>query len=344
MNCRRTSIKIPRTAQLLLTALCLLAAAEAAAAQNRNTISGFVFTSDRRPVPNTYVELSNEVYQILKRTRTDGSGRYFFGGLSSGRFFVKVLPLGTDLEEQTQDVEIVSIPRPGGATSDQAQKDFYLKARRSGPEVKPVAGTIFAQEVPEEARKLYEKAVDDLENDRTESGTRSLLASLKVFPEYYLALDRLGLEYIRQENYEYARAVFIKMVSVNDRSFTGWYRLGLAAYALKEPTVAVEAARKAVTLEQGSPEAHLLLGISQRLAKNFPDAEKALLKANELYKGNSADVHWNLALLYGNNMHKFAEAARELESYLRANPNARNSAEVRKLIDRFNEKAKLLPQ
>ena len=75
MNCRPNSLRAPRTAQLLLTAVCLLSAAVPAAAQNRNTITGFVFTSDRRPVPNVYVELSNEVYQVLQRTRTDGSGR-----------------------------------------------------------------------------------------------------------------------------------------------------------------------------------------------------------------------------------------------------------------------------
>ena len=109
MNCRPNSLRAPRTAQLLLTAVCLLSAAVPAAAQNRNTITGFVFTSDRRPVPNVYVELSNEVYQVLQRTRTDGSGRYFFSRLSSGRFIVKVLPLGTNLEEQSQEVELINI-------------------------------------------------------------------------------------------------------------------------------------------------------------------------------------------------------------------------------------------
>ena len=329
--------KTARFAQLLLALTMLLAATSFG--QSRNTISGFVFTPDRRPISQVPVEVMNEVYQVLQRTRTDGSGRFFFAGLSSGKFIVKVLPFGTNFEEQSQEVEIINIPRAGGSTSDQAYKDFYLRAKKTGPELRPVSGTIFAQEVPNEAKKLYEKGLNDLEASRTEAGIASLLESLKVFPEYYLALERLGREYINQRNYEFARAVFLKMVSVNDRSFPGWYGLGFAAYGLKQPDVAIQASNKAIVLEQGSVEAHLLLGISQRLAKNFPEAEKALIKAKELAHGSSADAHWNLALLYANNMNKFKEAADELELYLKIAPPDAKVDEVKKLVAKFREKA-----
>jgi len=339
MKYRSPTLTPSRPAQLLLAIALLMAAAGSSVAQNRNTVTGFVFTPERRPVSNVPVELTNEVYQVLQRTRTDGSGRYFFVGLSSGRFFVKVMPLGTNFEEQSQEVEIITISRPGGGTTDQAYKDFYLRVRKGGPEIRPISGTIFAQEVPNEAKKLYEKGIADLDNNRTDAGISSLLESLKAFPEYYIALERLGREYIRQGNYEFGKAVFTKMVSVNDRSFAGWYGLSYASYALKLPNIAVEAANKAISLEQGAVEAHLLLGVSQRLAKNFPEAEKALLKAKDLAKGTSADVHWNLALLYANNMNKFKEAADELELYLKIAPPEAKLDDVRKLVAKFREKA-----
>ena len=317
----------------------LFSVALAVNAQNRNTITGFVFTQDRVPVGQIPVEVMNEVNQVLQRTRTDGSGRYFFGGLSSGRFTVRVMPYGTNLEEQSQEVEIINIPRPGGSTSDQAFKDFYLRVRKTGPDVKPISGTIFAQEVPAEAKKLYEKGLDELESNRTDAGIQSLLNAVKTFPEYYVALERLGREYIKQQNYEYARAVFIKLVSVNEKSFSGWYGLSFAAYALKESGIAIEAAKRATTLEQSSADAFVMLGISYRQAKNFPEAEKALLNARSLSKGQSADVHWNLALLYANNMNKFKEAADELEEYLKIAPEGAKTEEVKKLVARFREKA-----
>ncbi|MBX7053517.1 MAG: carboxypeptidase-like regulatory domain-containing protein, partial [Pyrinomonadaceae bacterium] len=119
----------------------------------RNTVNGFVFDSQRTPVTQIPVEITNEVGQVLGRTKTDGSGRYFFGGLSSGRFTIRVLPYGTDFEEQAADVEIVNFVRQGSSTSDSAQKDFYLRSRRRNPESRSVTGTLFAQEIPDEAKK-----------------------------------------------------------------------------------------------------------------------------------------------------------------------------------------------
>lgn len=312
---------------------------ERIAAQNyRNTITGFVFTPDRSPISQIPVEVTNEVGQILQRTRTDGTGRYFFTGLSAGRFSIRVLPYGTDFEEQVGEVEIINFVRPGSQTSDNAHKDFYLRSRRR-PDSKSVTGTLFAQEIPTEAKKLYQKAVDDLVQNRTDVGIEGLLKALKIFPDYYLALDRLGAEYVRKQNFDYARAVFIKTVSVNDRSFTGWYGLSYSAYALKQPIIAVEAAEKATVLEPSSDDAFVMLGIAQRQGKKYFDAEKSLLRAKKIAGNALPNVHWNLALLYANNLNKYEKAADELELYLRVAPSNTKIDEVKKLIAKFRKKA-----
>lgn len=307
--------------------------------QSRNTITGFVFSPNRSPVPQIPVEVLNEVDQIVQRSRTDGSGRFFFTGLSSGRFTVRVLPLGTDFEEQSQEIEIVNFGRPTGSTSGTAQKDFYLRKRRNGPETSTVPGTVFAQEVPDKARKLYEKAISELDRDRGETGVQMLFEAVQVFPNFYLALERLGREYLKRHNYEYAHAAFLKTVSVNVRSFQGWFGLGYSFYRLKQPELAIEAAQRAITLEQSSFEIFLLLGILQRQIKQFADAEKSLLRAKKLANGVSTDVHWNLALLYGNNLKRFGEAADELEFYLKLAPSGAKTPEIRKLIADFRKKA-----
>lgn len=325
--------------KILFTACAIAFFFSAAVGQSRNTISGFVFTQERTPISNVPVEIMNEVYQVLSRTRTDGSGRYFFAGLSSGRFVVRVLPYGTNFEEQSQEVEIINFPRPGGSTSDMAYKDFYLRLRKSGPSVRTMSGTVYAQEVPANAKKLYEKGVSEMENDNTEAATQSLLEALRSFPDYYAALELLGRIYVEKQNYLHARAVFIKAVSVNERSYAGWYGLAYSAYALKEHSIAVEAATRATVLQQDSVQAFLILGISQRSAKDFGKAETALLQAKKLANGQSADVHWNLALLYGNNMNKFREAADELELYLKIAPAGTKTEDVKKLVTRFREKA-----
>jgi tetratricopeptide (TPR) repeat protein len=99
----------------------------------------------------------------------------------------------------------------------------------------------------------------------------------------------------------------------------------------------VEASRKAVTLNSGSSDAVLILGLSLRQAKLFDEAEKTLKQANKLAKGMSADVHWNLALLYAHNLKRYKDAADELELYLKARPDSPNKEQVKRLIKQFRE-------
>ncbi|MFN6963494.1 MAG: tetratricopeptide repeat protein [Pyrinomonadaceae bacterium] len=339
---RNRSIVAKAFGHLLLLPIIFLSFAPLSLAQQsyRNTISGFVWGPERLPVAHVDIELSNEVGQILQRTRTDGSGRYFFGGLSSGRFTIKVLPFGTNFEEQTGEVEIINIARGSGPTSDSAYKDFTLRVRKTGVGIRQINATVYAQDVPPEAKRLYDKGLEELGANRTDAGIESLLAAVKIFPEYHAALERLGREYVLKENYEYARAVYLKLVSVNERNFAGWYGLSFAAYALKEPEIAILAAEKAVALEPRSIDALIILGISQRRAKRFPDAEKTLLSAKKLANGQSADVHWNLALLYANDLHKYKEAADELESYLKVAPSTAKVDSVKKLITKLREKSR----
>jgi hypothetical protein len=64
-----------------------------------------------------------------------------------------------------------------------------------------------------------------------------------------------------------------------------------------------------------------------------------LLKAKELSKDTMPHVHWELALLYGNDMDRFADAARELRLFLKASPKAKDSDNILKLIAEFEGKA-----
>ena len=93
-----------------------------------NSIQGFIFSEDNRiPMSDVYVELLNDTYSTLKRIKTDGSGRFYFGGLSEGNFKVKVLPYGTPFLEETQDAEILNYNSGTSFTADTVYLDFYLR-------------------------------------------------------------------------------------------------------------------------------------------------------------------------------------------------------------------------
>ncbi|MEP6703946.1 MAG: carboxypeptidase regulatory-like domain-containing protein, partial [Acidobacteriota bacterium] len=273
-------------------------------AQNRSTISGYVFASGRAPVGQVAVELRNDVNSVIGRTRTDGSGRFIFTGVPSGRFAVTVIPLGTNFEGQSRDVEIAGIGARGQLIPDNPQVDFYLKLRR-GSESAASSEVVFAQEVPEDAMRIYKAAVADLDSQRSEQGIADLKKAIEIFPSYFLALQRLGAEQLKQERYEQAAKSFSKAVSVYQRSFVSWYGLTYANFALKNWQGVVDGAGKALELEKNSVNTLILLGISQRSLQKYDDAERSLLRAKKLDEGKTPDLYWNLALLYAYDLKKY---------------------------------------
>ena len=299
-----------------------------------NRISGQVFGANRRPVSEVYVELLNEINTVILRSKTDGSGGYFFVGMGAGRYNVRVRPFGTDYEEQTQEVEIVTTVGSRN-TSDNQQKDFYLHPRRDSNKQLEVTGVIFAQEIPEEAKKAFDRALVEIAANRPDNGILELENATKIFPDYYNALDRFGSELLKKQKYIEARNLFERAVVVNPRSSNSFYVLAYVFYAQDLTTESIDMAKKAVTLAPESADVNIMLGIALRKGKQFSDAEKALLKAKKLTKGKSADASWNLALLYAYNLKNNRLAADELENYLKINPNHPDAEKLRKLISQY---------
>jgi Tfp pilus assembly protein PilF len=313
-------------------------------AQGRNSISGVVFGESRTPVVDTYVQLLDELGTTISQTRTNGSGRYAFYGLSSGRFKIKVFPVGTDYMEQIQEVLLSPVSAVPGSGADNQQIDFYLRLREGanrGPFGVP--GAIFAQEVPDAAKKFYELGISELRQKNEKEGFENLKKALDVFPNYFLALDRLGTEYAARgrtnPNYfEAARILLTKALEVNPRSFSSMFGLGFTQYHQGMIKEAVDNIERAVTVYNDSPNAFLWLGIAQKRVGKLVQAEASLKRANELSKGKEADVHWQLGGLY-NDQKRFAEAAAELELFLKNKPDARDAEKIKQLIAQLKQKA-----
>jgi Tfp pilus assembly protein PilF len=312
--------------------------------QGRNSISGLVFGESRAPVSDTYVQLLDELGQTITQTRTNGSGRYAFHGLSSGRFKVRVFPVGTDYMEQTQEVILAPVSAIPGSGAENQQIDFYLRLRE-GANAGPfsVPGAIFAQEVPDEARKFYQQGISELRQKREKEGFENLKKALDVFPNYFLALDRLGTEYAARGNispsyFEAARILLTKALEVNPKSYSSMFGLGFTQYHQGRINEAVENLERAIGVYNNSTNGYLWLGIAQKKAGKLVQAEASLKRANDLSKGKVADVHWHLAGLY-KDQQRYAEAAAELELFLKNQPDARDAEKIKQLIGQLRQKA-----
>jgi tetratricopeptide (TPR) repeat protein len=67
-------------------------------------------------------------------------------------------------------------------------------------------------------------------------------------------------------------------------------------------------------------------------------AEQSLKKANELFQGKSAEVHWQLARIY-NEQKRYREAADELELFLKYQPDSRDAEKIKQVIKRLRQKS-----
>jgi tetratricopeptide (TPR) repeat protein len=308
----------------------------------QSTISGNVYDKQRNPLSAVDVELLNDLYQTIKRARTDSTGKYEFNGLNNGRFYVRVFAFQYDLEDQTQEVEINTQNIRGGQGSGFFLADFYLLPRKGGLADAELS-VVFAQEVPAEAKRLYEQAMSEFSKNKPDNAISTLAEAVKIFPNYFLALQRLGRELYLRGQYQESLHFSFKAVEINPKSAASLFYLGSAFHKLGKDyfQASYTVLNKAIVLAPNSVQILWALGKAERSLGKLADAEKHLQQAKKLSKSPIPEIHKELAELYGNDLKKFKEAADELELYLKAsNPNEAETKKVKAIISNLREKAK----
>jgi tetratricopeptide (TPR) repeat protein len=295
------------------------------------SISGHVSDNSRNPIPDLRVELLDDVESVIARTKTDNSGLFSFRGLRIGVFQVRVQTYGTTFIGQTQRVQL----ERGRAVE---QVEFVLVSRRNSSTT-GIPGVIFAQEVPDKARKQYERGLALLEKtDQVKEGVAALENAIEIFPLYFEALRVLGSEYVKQQDYDRAIPLLTKAIEVNRQSYPSLYTLSIAQYNLKQVTEAIESMKRAIAFNQQSMAANLWLGMLLRQTDKFDEAETYLKQADHLAASKSPDVHWQLALLF-NQVKRYKEAADELELFLKVQPDSKDTELIKKLIKKFRQQS-----
>lgn len=307
----------------------------------QNSISGIIFNANRQPVPKIDVELLDEFERLLRSTKTTTAGLYIFQGLRTGVYYVQVRTAGTNYRDKKERIQIGQVNRMS-AGSESLQVDFVLQVERRGnnPETPLNNEVVFAQSVPKEAEKFYENALKKLADKKQDEAIAELENALKIFPEYLLALEKIGYEYLAKNKFAESETVFAKALQINPKSFPANTGLGIAQYKLGKRAESAKTLEDSIVLNQSSANSFLFLGRIYRELKEYAKAETNLKKAKELSENKIADVHWELALLYFYNLGRPSDAANELELYLKAKPNAENKTQIEKLIKTMREKAK----
>jgi len=300
------------------------------------TIMGSVRDDTGRGVGSTRVTLLDESNQQVRAGFTDSSGRIQFRGIVSGRYVFRVEQT-PQYEAQNAQFELQAL-RVRRAGDEPYPVEVILRRRKESPNIER-SGVVFAQTVPDAARAEYQRGADSIKDNKQEAGISALKKAIAIFPDYFLALELLGTEYVKHGEFAPAIPVLTHALEVNESAPKSLYALGVAQLQLKRPGEAVNPLRKAAEMEPNNVNALMMLGIALGNTGDLTESESALKKAYQLGKDQVADVHLYLAGIY-NKKEMYTDAIRELELYLKEAKDLKDRAPIRAMIDKLKEKQK----
>lgn len=244
-----------------------------------------------------------------------------------GRFFFY------ELSERTYNVSVsatgfVEATQSVNLTYGPQNIRFVLRRRDSSPTAAPaqsVAVTDLA--VPAKARARYQKGMKELERKEFENSVKHFQAAIQEYPRYAAAYSALGIAYIQMRKIELAREAFEKALGLNENSAEAQLGLGLVCNDEKRYAEAEKHLLKAQQLNPADWHVHYELGRAYYGLDQLENAEKRLRLARKAHPD-----YGNLYLLLANVLvlqHKYAEGLAEMEEFLKVAPNSPLAPQVR---------------
>ncbi|MEK6410455.1 MAG: carboxypeptidase regulatory-like domain-containing protein [Acidobacteriota bacterium] len=328
--------------QTFLIAFALASLFNSAAFAQTNTLRGKVRSTSGVTVNNAIVELTVGGGGMIGQTVTRNDGDFAFSNLRAGEYEVAVTIAG--YEPAVQVARFNNDDRMGFA----AVMNIEVLIRAKKELVLPPPGTNFAQDVPRPARAAYERAVARLREGKSDEAVASFREAIASFNDYFDAHFALGAELFRTGKDKEALDALERARQINDRQDAVYYLFGLVMMRQGKFAVAEYAFREATQLNANSYasrfyHAYALIELAvrgsdaQQSAADLSAAEKELDRAWETSGKRLTAVYLQRARIHEQRGDKEA-AARDLETYLKAEPDARNGAVIRAAIARLRSR------
>ena len=310
----------------------------------RHAIKGNIyFPSGVRADLRLKVRLESTRYSELS-VLADSNGTFGFKSLLPGSYTV-VVEGGDDYETVRETVYIdgeASRPRSGiqiPSVPRAYQVQVHLQGKRlSQARVKPGVLNAALANVPEPARKAYEKAIEFSQSGDTKKAIEQLRLAIASHPEFPVALNELGVQYLKLAQVDQALQALSSAVKLAPDAFNPRLNYGIAYLQKKNFPEAKAQLQDALKLNPNSPTGHLYLGITLIHGEQFKDAEQEFLQALTLGKETVSLAHYYLGGLYWRRG-EYKLAADALEKYLQSAPTAHDADRIKSTIKELRAKA-----
>jgi len=203
---------------------------------------------------------------------------------------------------------------------------IYLKplSHQPSPPAKLVDLAEFDANIPDEARQAYEAAIRSFKEGQRDDAIRGLEHALEIYPNYFRALNDLGVIYMKMNKLDDATRMFERASKIAPRVYHPRLNLGIILTRrgkYKEAAALLDALYRE---NQSISEVRIALGdvliALNRLDEAEPHLRSALLDSR-LDRGAAGNAHYQLGLLF-NKKQKYDSAVIELSQAVQSIPNA----------------------
>ena len=298
-------------------------------------IQGYVFFPSGRRAEGTIVVRLQPMNGGEITVIPDSSGAFVFNSLSPGNYSV-VVNAGNDYEIARDSVYIdsdLNMSRGGmriPTTSRRYTVMIHLTEKRNASVKAGVINAALA-EVPEKARKAFEKGLEHARAGESAKAVDSLKEAVTLYPKFPLALNELGVQYLKLGHKDKAIEALKEAVKLSPEAYGPRLNLGIALLEAKQFAEAEEQLREALKRNSSLPTGHMYLGLCLVRLSRYDEAEKELLLAIEGSGNQLAMAQYYLGGIYWKK-EEYPKAVDALEAYLKLTPNAPDAERVRATI------------
>ncbi len=317
-------------------------------AQN-GMIRGKVRENNGATVNNAIVELRGAVGVVNGQVVTRNDGDFVFSGLRGGEYELSVTLSG--YEPVTQMVQLresmmINSREANGVVSEIVSVEIRMNRRANPSNGSP--NTTFVQDVPTAAREAFAKGIAKIQEGKSEEGVVFLREAIVAFNDYFDAHYALGFEFYRLGKDSEAIAELERARLINERGAAVYYVFGMVMVRQQKFNAAEYAFGKAAELSVNHVasrfnhavaliEVALRAKESGRVKTALAEADEELNRAWELSNKRLNAVFLQRARIHEERGNKEA-AAREIEAFLKAEPNTKDAEVLKETIRKLREK------
>lgn len=306
-----------------------------------HVIQGYVFFPSGRRAEGTIVVKLESIQYAELQVIPDSSGAFTFSALAPGSYTV-VVNAGDDYEIFRDGIYIdsdVNLSRIGVRIAPTTRRytvmaHLQLKLKAGG---KPGVVNATLAAIPEKARKLYERGVEEARNENPAKAANTLKEAVVLYPDFPLALNELGVQYLKLRQVNKAIEVLKEACRLSPDAAPARLNFGIALLESKQFSHAEEQLREALKLHKNSPTTNMYLGIALLRQTKFDEAEKELTLATQANVPQLGMANYYLGGLYWRKK-DYSRAVEQLEKYLSFTPNAPDAERVRATIKEFRSR------